>query len=395
MSDAPRVVSEPTLRSAGQWLRAIGYAWIVAAAVLALDVGLAKPEGSAAHGMVPGVAIQLALVWVILWGMLPGVVLAVLGTYLVKGAQLAWLGILCGIGYVWPLATGIAAQIPVNTASLDRFLFSVAGMGLMLVPTALLVRGVAEARGPMRSPPLRWAQERAGLLTVAAPIFLVCAMVVAQGFRAIGRQNDWSPLRLRSDRTLILEATDSPPNADAREELRRRGPSATHEAVAKLASLPPDQDVRFGARPSDLEALMGLVADLGGSEAPAQLRFWLSREDASIPVRSVAALALARLHDRASVPAIVGLLAPPDPGPGDAAGDAGRYRVMEALRIMPAGEASDAIEATLRRQGPEALSARYGIHALKSLGTPESLGAYYGLRTAWIRRSPNLFPTDP
>ena len=122
---------------------------------------------------------------------------------------------------------------------------------------------------------------------------------------------------------------------------------ATLDVVKTLASFAPtgpDDDTDEGRR---IEPLMGLLGDLGGPAAMSELHRWLTREDAARGARAMAALALGRAHDHTSTPAIVRLLDPPDPaGPGH---NNGRIRVIEALRLMPAPEATGSVYAALLR----------------------------------------------
>ncbi len=355
--------------------------WVVACVLLALDIGVATPESDGAHGMVPGAVVQVNLVFVVVFGTTPGLALVILGTRLAKGAHLAELGVLAGAIVIVPLALGIGFDIPFSVRHLDAFVAKVIALGLMLVPTTLLVQVVTEARGPVRSSLLEQARRRASALTLAAPAVLVCVALGLRWAGVSGTSDDASPLWLRSNKTLILQATESPPDRVARDELRRRGSAATLDVVKTLASFAPtgpDDDTDEGRR---IEPLMGLLGDLGGPAAMSELHRWLTREDAARGARAMAALALGRAHDHASTPAIVRLLDPPDPaGPGH---DNGRIRVIEALRIMPAPEATGSVYAALLRQGPKAEGSYGGIMTLSSFGTEEAKEDIGHLREAW------------
>jgi hypothetical protein len=115
---------------------------------------------------------------------------------------------------------------------------------------------------------------------------------------------------------------------------------------------------------------MGLLANLGGPEAMGELHRWLTREDATPSARAIAAMVLARVHDRPSIPAIIRLLDPPDPV--RAGHDNGRVHTIEALRLRPAPESTGALYATLLRQGPKAEGSYSGLMALASFATAEA-----------------------
>jgi hypothetical protein len=100
-------------------------------------------------------------------------------------------------------------------------------------------------------------------------------------------------------------------------------------------------------------------------------------------VRAAAALDLAGMHDRQSLPAILRLLDPPDPDPRNPAEDLGRPRVMDALRIMPAPESATRIHVTLMRQGANAQGTFEGIITLDSFHTDVADSAIRDIQAHW------------
>jgi hypothetical protein len=115
--------------------------------------------------------------------------------------------------------------------------------------------------------------------------------------------------------------------------------------------------------------LMQLLPSLGGPESIAELRRWLNWEAADPLFRANAAATLGKAHDHASTPQIVALLDSVDRTPE---GEQRFMLLLDALRDMPAPEASRAIQRALLREGNTAFS-RPGLVVLGSFGIDDSV----------------------
>jgi hypothetical protein len=385
----------------GQLFRAVGFLWLAAGSYFAIFACLATPNNNAAHGMVPGVVGQTAILFIAAAATGPSVLLVVLGALLAKGTRIAPLGIIAGGFLVVPLALNIGLSAPESMEYPGALVAKVVGLLLMLPPTALVLKGSAEAHDSFASPVLEWLRQRPLSVAIAVPIALAS---VALSVRLVGltmTPEEERPAASRSNASLIRQVTNNPQvdSSDRRYlarkasyeralfELHRRGDSATHDAEATLNGLPP------GKEDPRMEPLMGLLADLHSPDGVDTLRSWLRRRDAAPRVRALAAVALARVHDIESSSAVLQLLDPPDPDPMHPEEDMGRPKVIWALQVMPVSSIN-AIRAMLLRQGPGVPGSKEGLDALHySSEIGHSSEAYHALqdvKRAWG----TAFPSD-
>jgi hypothetical protein len=226
------------------------------------------------------------------------------------------------------------------------------------------------------------------LLLFGAALGLILAGQIFRGRVLLTTDQDQRPVNVRSDLTLALQATGSPQlTADpARAELLRRGAHAAPAIVGALKACPmtmSELNRRSGGGSLSqmctdwrVPGVLGLLADLRGPDAVAELRRWLRSDHADPLLRDQAAYALARAGDRDSLTDIAGLLDVADRPDENGMIKRRRDLVMQGLVLLRATEQVPRIVSTLRRLGPHDQCAHDGLRALGDLDTPESWDAF-------------------
>jgi hypothetical protein len=393
---------------AGHALAAAGGLWLLGLAVgMLITFGSASPSNTPNTNVLFPEVTQAAML-VVLGGLgaIPGVIVLTLGLALRKeraaapfALAVAAIAMLVAVRAVatfpGPLQPGAIVRWPLGLLALAL----TAGLVLLLIqgfasPTPTCAPPLAPAAGALRETNARAVVGRALTRSRAqtAAVFGGALAFVLVGQLALGRARrnsslDLGPLAMRSDVTLALQTGGGPQAGkdEAHAELLRRGTAAVPALVDALAACP--MTVRelnaLASRDADspcsdwrTPTFFGLLGELGGPQAIAELRRWVRSPSADPILRDQAAAPLAKAAGQDAVGDVAALLDVPDPP--DDGGSLRRRRdfVAQALVGLHATDQIPRLAAALYRGGPHGQGTREGLRALCDFNTDDGWAAF-------------------